>query len=96
MKYSYASALALFAAAASAAPTSTIEKRASICGQWDSATTGSYTLYQDLWNESEGSGSQCSQINSLSGTDVAWSTSWSWENNSSSYSWRTLISIQSS
>lgn len=82
MKFIYASALALFATAASAAPTSTIEKRASICGQWDSATTGSYTLYQDLWNENEGTGSQCSQINGLSGNTVKWSTSWSWSGNS--------------
>jgi len=82
MKFIYASALALFAATTSAAPTSTIEKRTSICGQWDSATTGSYTLYQDLWNEAEGSGSQCSQINGLSGTTVKWSTSWSWADNS--------------
>ncbi|GAB7349733.1 hypothetical protein MBLNU459_g0469t1 [Dothideomycetes sp. NU459] len=82
MKFVYATAMALFAAAASAAPTSTVEKRSSICGQWDSVTTGVYTLYQDLWNEAEGSGSQCSQVKSLSGSNIAWSTSWSWADNS--------------
>lgn len=74
MKFTTATAAALLASIASAAPTA-IEKRATqICGQWDSTATGSYTLYQDLWNEAEGTGSQCSEVTSLSGSTIAWNT----------------------
>jgi xyloglucan-specific endo-beta-1,4-glucanase len=61
-------------------PTKTIEKRATtICGQWDTVVTGTYTLYQDLWGEAAAtSGSQCSTFTSLSGDTIVWSTSWTW------------------
>ncbi|KAI9660574.1 MAG: hypothetical protein M1821_009926 [Bathelium mastoideum] len=77
--------LALVSAAtlAVAAPTKTVEKRADQCGQWDSITTGSYTLYQDLWNEAQGSGSQCSEVNSFSSNTIGWDTTWSWSENPS-------------
>ena len=66
---------------AAAAPTQTLEERSTqICGQWDSVQTGSYTLYQDLWNEASGTGSQCTTYNSLSGNTISWSTKWSWAN----------------
>lgn len=67
-------------------PFKTIEKRATtICGQWDSVATGTYTLYQDLWGESAAtSGSQCSTYISLSGNTISWSTSWTWAGGSSS------------
>jgi xyloglucan-specific endo-beta-1,4-glucanase len=72
---------AILAAAAAAIPTATLDKRATtICGQWDSVVTGTYTVYQDLWGESAAtSGSQCTTVTSDSsdGT-LVWSTSWSW------------------
>ncbi|KAH8166588.1 hypothetical protein CIB48_g1688 [Xylaria polymorpha] len=62
-----------------ATPTPTIDKRATtFCGQWDSVQTGSYIVYNNLWGQSSGSGSQCTTVNGLSGNSVAWSTSWSW------------------
>jgi len=74
-------AIAGLASLAAAAPTQTIEERSTqICGQWDSVQTGSYTLYQDLWNEASGTGSQCTTYNSLSGNTISWSTRWSWAN----------------
>lgn len=36
----------------------------SMCGKWDYVVTGAYTLYQDLWNEGAGTGTQCTTINS--------------------------------
>ncbi|KAI0782717.1 concanavalin A-like lectin/glucanase [Abortiporus biennis] len=49
------------------------------CGQWDVVTAGSYSLLTDLWGESGAtSGSQCSQITSLSGSTIAWKTTWTW------------------
>ena len=46
MKFFTLLSLAGTASLALAAPTATIEKRADICGQWDSTVTGTYTLYQ--------------------------------------------------
>ena len=81
-------AAAILAASALAAPTPTataLEKRASTyCGQWDSVTTGAYTLYNNLWGESSGSGSQCTTYTSLRSSTLKWSTSWSWSGGSSS------------
>jgi len=49
------------------------------CGQWDTVTAGNYTLFLDLWGESGAtSGSQCSQITSLSGNTIAWKTTFNW------------------
>jgi len=49
------------------------------CGQWDTQVSGPYTLYNNLWGKDGAtSGGQCSQIDSLSGTTVAWTTNWTW------------------
>uniref|UniRef100_L2FHU4 Xyloglucan-specific endo-beta-glucanase n=1 Tax=Colletotrichum fructicola (strain Nara gc5) TaxID=1213859 RepID=L2FHU4_COLFN len=59
MKFS--AILALLPLAALATPTPTVEKRASTyCGQWDSAVTGTYTVYNNLWGMSSGTGSHWS------------------------------------
>lgn len=72
-------AASALAAPAVEAPTQTLEKRADTCDQWGSITTGTYTVYQDLWNEGTAtSGSQCSGVDSLSGTTIAWHTKWTW------------------
>ncbi|KAI8932654.1 hypothetical protein NX059_010150 [Plenodomus lindquistii] len=67
------------ASLALAAPTATIQKRADYCGQWDSAVTGTYTVYNNLWGQGDAtSGSQCTGVDGLSGNTVKWHTSWSW------------------
>ncbi|KAH7920842.1 glycoside hydrolase family 12 protein [Leucogyrophana mollusca] len=49
------------------------------CGQYDTVTAGQYSLLTNLWGESDAtSGSQCSEITSLSGTTIAWATNWTW------------------
>ncbi|KAF2757116.1 endoglucanase A precursor [Pseudovirgaria hyperparasitica] len=84
MKYSTFVLLATAACGALAAPTTpvpskTLEKRADYCGQWDSKVTGTYTIYNNLWGMSAAtSGSQCTGVDSLSGSTVAWHTKWSW------------------
>lgn len=63
-------------------PSKVLQARATtICGQWDSVETGTYTVYQDLWNKDNGTGSQCSTIGALNGSTLSWSTSWSWAGN---------------
>lgn len=72
MKLSTAIATACTAAVASAAPTSTIEKRADICAQYGSTVTGSFTVYNNLWGESGATGSECTGVDGLSGSTVKW------------------------
>nr|GAT58926.1 glycoside hydrolase family 12 protein [Mycena chlorophos] len=60
-----------------------VEKRAvdatTYCGQYDSVTESPYTLYLDQWGLSGAtSGSDCASITSLSGTTIAWTTTWTW------------------
>lgn len=65
-----------------AAPSKALEPRgASQCGQYTSISTGTFTIATNEWGASEGSGSQCSQINSLSGSTLGWQTTWTWANN---------------
>ncbi|KAI0674322.1 concanavalin A-like lectin/glucanase [Trametes maxima] len=67
----------------SAAPAE-LDARASIdtsshCGQWDTVTAGPYSLLLDLWGKDGAtSGSQCANLVSLSGSTVAWKTTWQW------------------
>ena len=61
-------------------PTPALDKRETICGQWEAIATGTYTVYEDLWGESSAtSGSQCTTVTSESGGTLVWSTSWSWD-----------------
>ncbi|GKT44513.1 endoglucanase cel12C [Colletotrichum spaethianum] len=73
------SAVLAIPALAFATPTPTIEKRATtFCDQWGSAVTGTYTVYNNLWGASSGTGSQCTTLTGLSGSNLQWSTTWSW------------------
>ncbi|KAI0913513.1 family 12 glycosyl hydrolase [Ustulina deusta] len=82
---SFTLASAALAGLALATPAPTVDKRATtFCGQWDSVQTGSYIVYNNLWGSSSGTGSQCTTVNGLSGSSVAWSTSWSWSGGESS------------
>jgi len=96
MKFIQAILPALLVATAAAAPTKAnieraitptrvLDKRATtICGQWDTVVTGTYTVYQDLWGESNASsGSQCTTVDSDSSGTISWSTSWTWAGGSS-------------
>ncbi|KZP14587.1 glycoside hydrolase family 12 protein [Athelia psychrophila] len=69
---------ALFLAGLASA--SSIQRRASYCGQYQTAAVGTdYTLNTNLWGlTSTTKGSQCSTLLSSNGTDVAWSTTWQW------------------
>nr|QDF60592.1 xyloglucanase [Binary vector pBI-Xeg] len=61
-----------------------LERRADFCDQWGSTTTGSYIVYNDLWGQSsDTSGTQCTGVDSLSGSTIAWHTSYSWSGASS-------------
>ncbi|TCD69577.1 hypothetical protein EIP91_006999 [Steccherinum ochraceum] len=49
------------------------------CGDWDVVTAGPYSLLADLWGAGGAtSGSQCSNLISLSGSTLSWKTTWNW------------------
>ncbi|KAJ7678132.1 glycoside hydrolase family 12 protein [Mycena polygramma] len=78
------SALLLLVPFISASPTPAVEERATIdtsnhCGQWDTVVAGSYSLLLDQWGLSgASSGSDCASLTSLTGTTLAWKTTWTW------------------
>lgn len=78
--------LYVFDVAAAPAATKTLDKRVtSQCGQYTSESSGAYTLYTNGWGWSTAtSGSQCSEIDGLSGSSLAWSTTWTWAGSSTS------------
>ena len=59
---------------------SPLDKRA-LTGPFDCQPAGSYTLCQNLWGASFGTGSQNSTLVSANGNTVSWSTTWNWANN---------------
>jgi xyloglucan-specific endo-beta-1,4-glucanase len=68
----------LLASTTLATPIELSTRATSQCSQYQSQSSGAYTLYTNGWGWSSGTGSQCSQIDSLSGSTLAWSTTWSW------------------
>lgn len=52
-----------------------------LSGQYDCATSGQYSLCQNLWGITSGVGSQTSTLISTSGNNISWTTTWNWQNN---------------
>ena len=68
----------LLSSSAFAAPADLLPRATAQCGQYQSQASGPYTLYTTGWGWSSGTGAQCSQIDSLTGNTLAYSTMWSW------------------
>ena len=62
--------------------TSPLERRdETLCDQFGTTSTGSYSLLNNLWGESAArSGSQCSSL--VDGTTAKWYTKWKWTSDS--------------
>jgi xyloglucan-specific endo-beta-1,4-glucanase len=67
----------LFPAIASSAVAQTL------CARYSTTSSGQYTVNNNLWGESSGSGSQCTSVSSISDSGVSWWTSWTWSGNDS-------------
>jgi xyloglucan-specific endo-beta-1,4-glucanase len=68
-----------FTLASPLSPSATAVDTATHCGQWDQVTSGTYTLFLNQWGASGAtSGSQCAQVMSQSGNEIAWMTNWTW------------------
>lgn len=66
-------------ASSSIALATPVQKRADYCGQWDSAVSGDYTIYNNLWGRDDAtSGSQCTGVDGQSGSTLKWHTKWTW------------------
>ncbi|KAL3666031.1 hypothetical protein V7S43_008824 [Phytophthora oleae] len=75
----------VFFTVATTAAALTAAYAADFCDQWGTATTDDYIIYNNLWGESYAtSGSQCTGLDSSSGSTVAWHTNWTWAGASSS------------
>ncbi|KUI56554.1 Xyloglucan-specific endo-beta-1,4-glucanase A [Cytospora mali] len=90
----------LAATSAMAAPSKVVSalsaRSTELCDSWDELTEGQYTIYQNNWGASSAtSGSQCTTFDSISGTTVVWSTSWSWEGGSSSVKSYSNVALES-
>jgi xyloglucan-specific endo-beta-1,4-glucanase len=77
-------------------PTKSLTRRSTeTCDQWGTIETGSYIVYNDLWGQSyDESGTQCTTVDSLSGSTIAWSTTWSWSGASSQVKSFADVSLQ--
>ena len=66
-----------------AAPTDALAPRAgpSSCNQYETLSSGPFTLQTNQWGASTGTGSQCVTIDSVRGNAIAWTTSWQWAKN---------------
>ncbi|KAJ8064823.1 hypothetical protein OCU04_007131 [Sclerotinia nivalis] len=84
MKFAQSLVSLALATIAVASPIATVDKRATTkCGQWDTVQTGTYTVFQNLWNITGFTGSQCTTVTSDTSNSLVWSTSWSWAGGSS-------------
>ncbi|APA07889.1 hypothetical protein SS1G_00501 [Sclerotinia sclerotiorum 1980 UF-70] len=84
MKFTQSLVSLALATVAVASPTAIVDKRATTkCGQWDTFQTGTYTIYQNLWNITGFTGSQCTTLTSDTSNTLVWSTAWSWAGGSS-------------
>ncbi|KAI7308120.1 hypothetical protein KC315_g13508 [Hortaea werneckii] len=83
MKATTAFASGSLLALSAAAPTRTENKRSatSDCSQYGETTVGKYIVYNDLWGQDNGSGSQCVAVTGVTDDSLEWSTTWSWADN---------------
>ncbi|KAE8984353.1 hypothetical protein PR003_g20500 [Phytophthora rubi] len=71
---------AVIAAAVAASPT-VAEKE--FCGLWNSTQTDDYTVYNNLWGaHDDPKGGQCTSLDSVDGSNIAWHTSFNWTGSS--------------
>jgi xyloglucan-specific endo-beta-1,4-glucanase len=62
-----------------AAATLAVASAGDYCGQWDWAKSTNYIVYNNLWNKNAASsGSQCTGVDKVSGSTIAWHTSYTW------------------
>ncbi|KAI7180812.1 hypothetical protein KC343_g12972 [Hortaea werneckii] len=71
------------------------ERATQQCGQYQTQYNGPYSLATNGWGWSTGTGSQCSEVNSVSGNTIAWDTTWTWSGGPTSVKSYTNVQQQS-
>ncbi|KAJ8100151.1 glycoside hydrolase family 12 protein [Lipomyces tetrasporus] len=77
------SLLTIFLTLLSSTPNTVADPIDTLCGQYQTASTSVFTLNNNLWGESAGSGSQCTYLDYDSGNTISWQTEWTWSGGSS-------------
>lgn len=54
-----------------------------LCDQYGYYSSGNYAVNNNLWGEDNGTGSQCTYIDSISDSGISWYTTWNWSGGSS-------------
>ncbi|OWZ08809.1 Cell 12A endoglucanase [Phytophthora megakarya] len=68
--------IAIAAVAVAAAP---VVAEKEFCGQWNSTQTDDYIIYNNLWGANDDpKGGQCTGLDSVDGSTIAWHTSFNW------------------
>jgi xyloglucan-specific endo-beta-1,4-glucanase len=49
-----------------------------LCQQIGYYASNGYEINNNLWGQGSGSGSQCTYVNSVSGSGIGWKTTWTW------------------
>ncbi|KAG1695103.1 hypothetical protein DVH05_020745 [Phytophthora capsici] len=56
------------------------EATGDFCGQWNTTEAADYTLYNNLWGQSnDTAGTQCTGLDSVDGAHISWHTSYNWK-----------------
>ncbi|KAJ5243932.1 hypothetical protein N7489_004028 [Penicillium chrysogenum] len=77
--------------------TAAFAQQKTLCGQYETYSSGAYIVNNNLWGKDSGSGSQCASVNSISDSGVSWSTTWDWsggEDNVKSYPNSGLVALK--
>ncbi|KAJ5860287.1 endoglucanase-1 [Penicillium soppii] len=77
--------------------TTAFAQQQTLCDQYGYYASGSYSVNNNLWGKDSGTGSQCSYVNSVSGSGISWYTTWTWsggENNVKSYPNSGLVNLK--
>ncbi|KAJ5569400.1 endoglucanase-1 [Penicillium hetheringtonii] len=76
--------------------TTVFAQQQTLCDQYGYYASGSYSVNNNIWGKDTGTGSQCSYVNSVSGSGISWYTTWTWsggENNVKSYPNSGLVNL---
>ncbi|KAF5866003.1 hypothetical protein ETB97_001581 [Aspergillus alliaceus] len=77
--------------------TAVFAQQKTLCDQYGYYGSGNYSVNNNLWGKDSATGSQCSYVNSVSGSGISWSTTWTWsgrENDVKSYANSGLINLK--
>jgi xyloglucan-specific endo-beta-1,4-glucanase len=77
--------------------TEAFAQQKTLCDQYGYYASGSYSVNNNMWGKDSGTGSQCSYVNSVSGSGISWYTTWAWsggENNVKSYPNSGLVNLK--